>query len=109
MELKPYFHKCLKTIAAIVVALPAQAVDAAPPDDYSGKPLRPVTAAYTLEAGSSQLVNTYLTPLRYNGIEAAFRYERMQAMRFNPEKWVMRLTASIKIDRTENPAKNAEM
>lgn len=31
------------------------------------KPLRPVTAAYTLEAGSSHLSDTYLTPLKYSG------------------------------------------
>lgn len=77
--------------------------------DNEPTPLRPVAAAYTLEAGSSQIINTYLTPLRYSGMELAFRYERMQAMRFNPDKWVMRLATSVKFDNDKNPSKNAEM
>lgn len=101
----------LPAIIAIIIVMiaPKTAGAAEVPTDSSAKPLRPVAAAYMVEAGSSGIVNTYLTPLRYKGFEAAFRYERMQAMRFNPEKWVMRLSAALKLDRTENPAKNAEM
>ncbi|MCM1022156.1 MAG: DUF3316 domain-containing protein [Muribaculaceae bacterium] len=73
------------------------------------KPLRPVAAAYTFEIGSSRIVNTYLTPLRYTGLEGAFRYERMQAMRFNPDRWIMRLNTIVKFDHADNPAHNAEM
>lgn len=91
-----------------LLLLSAGTIAAAEPAD-SVKPLRPVDAAYTVEAGSTQIVNTYLTPLRYDGMELALRYERMQAMKFCPEKWVMRLNASIKGARTENPAKNAKM
>lgn len=75
----------------------------------SVKPLRPVTAAYTFEIGSSKITDTYLTPLRYTGWTVGFQYERMQAMKFNPDKWVMRLTAGIELDKTENPARNASM
>ena len=97
----------LLALIAIILVLSCTTAYAQPADSVA--PLRPVAAAYTLEAGSSQIVNTYLTPLRYSGMEMAFRYERMQAMRFNPDKWVMRLAAALKLDRTENPAKNAEM
>lgn len=38
----------------------------------------------------------------------ALNYERMQAMKFNPEKWVMRLTAGIDLNRTDNPAKTRQ-
>lgn len=73
------------------------------------KPLRPVTSAYTIEAGSAHLCDTYLTPLRYKGVHLGFSYERLQAMRFNPEKWIMQLDLSLGLDKTDNPARNATM
>ena len=78
-------------------------------EEASAEPIRPVTAAYMLEAGGANIINTYLTPLEYTGWNAAFNYERMQAMKFNPDNWVMRLTSGIDIARTDNPAKNAEL
>ncbi len=71
--------------------------------------LRPVTAAYTLEVGSSHLTDTYLTPLRYKGLATALGYERMQAMRFSPQSWVMQLQGRLGLNRDENPARNATM
>lgn len=71
--------------------------------------LRPVASAYMLELGGSRINDTYLTPLRYSGWMAGFQYERMQAMKFNPEKWVMRMLVGVEIDRTQNPARNADM
>lgn len=73
------------------------------------KPLRPVMSAYMVEGDGSHLADTYLTPLKYDGWGVALRYERMQAMKFNPDRWVMRLTAGIEADHTENPARNATM
>lgn len=73
------------------------------------KPLRPVMAAYTLEFGYSQLYDTYLTPLKYTGQFYAIGYERMQAMKFSPEKWVMRLNGRLGLNRALNPARNATM
>lgn len=77
--------------------------------DGVAKPLRPVVSAYTLEFGSSHLADTYLTPLKYAGIGAAFNYERWQAMRFDPGRWVMRMNVRVDLDRAENPAGNATM
>lgn len=71
--------------------------------------LRPVVSAYTVEAGGSRLADTYLTPLIYNGWDVAFSYERMQAMKFSPEKWVMQLRAGLNFDRTHNRVGNASM
>ena len=70
---------------------------------------RPVTAAYTLEAGSAHLNDTYLTPLKYTGQNYTLGYERMQAMKFSPEKWVMQLGGRLNFGRTLNPARNATM
>lgn len=70
---------------------------------------RPVTAAYTVELGTSHLSDTYLTPLKYKGLSLGLGYERMQAMKFSPEKWVMQLVGRLGVNRAENPAKNATM
>lgn len=78
-------------------------------DTLQVEPLRPVASAYMFEFGGSHINDTYLTPLEYAGWMAGFQYERMQAMKFNPERWVMRLSAGVEVDRTQNPAKNADM
>lgn len=71
--------------------------------------LRPVTSSYMLEAGASHLADTYLTPLHYRGWHTAVRYDRRQAMGFDPQHWTMQLKLGFGIDGTENPAKNANM
>lgn len=71
--------------------------------------LRPVLAAYTIEAGSAHIADTYLTPLRYSGWSASLRYSRMQATRFNPRDWVIRMDFTADISRTLNPVRNATM
>ncbi len=69
--------------------------------------LRPVMSAYTFEIGSSRIADTYLSPLRYTGWSAAFAYERMQAMKFAPEKWMMSLGFEAGLERTLNQSGNA--
>ncbi len=92
----------------LFLALVYQAVSikAQSPDDAI---IRPVLSSYMMEIGSSHLTDTYLSPLKYSGWHGAFRYERLQAMKFNPERWVMRLALGIGIDRTENPTRNSTM
>lgn len=70
-------------------------------------PLRPVTSAYMLEIGSSSIADSYLSPITYRGWSVAFAYERMQAMKFNPDNWVMQLRARVSLDRGRNHADNA--
>jgi len=73
------------------------------------EPIRPVAASYTFEFGSSRLNDTYLTPLTYTGWSTAFTYERYQAMKFSPEKWIQNLKITAGFGATENPARNAQM
>lgn len=89
---------------AILAVLMAQAINT-----DSVAPIRPVLSAYTAEVGISNVVDTYLSPLKYKGWQASFNYERMQAMKFNPEKWVMRLAVGVDVDRNINQAGNALM
>lgn len=73
------------------------------------KPVRPVTSAWTAEAGGATVADTYLSPLRYSGTEAAVGYERWQAMRFNPHAAVMQLQVRGSFIRTTSPARNSVM
>ena len=78
-------------------------------EETATRPLRPVYAAYTFEAGSAHLADTYLTPLKYSGWHTGVDYTRYQAMGFDPEGWTMSLHAGISVDHTDNPARNATM
>ncbi|MCH5319523.1 MAG: DUF3316 domain-containing protein [Paramuribaculum sp.] len=95
---------------AISVAMPLKAQsDSITAENSSCDIIRPVMSAYTIEAGGSNLADTYLSPIKYSGWALGLRYERMQAMKFNPENWIMKLTADIHLDRTLNKVGNATM
>lgn len=71
--------------------------------------IRPVESAYTLQAGSSHLADTYLAPVKMNGWHTSLTYTRTQAMRFDPDRWVMHLSFGIEADRAFNPPRNTDM
>ncbi len=68
---------------------------------------RPVTSAWTIGIGQARIADTYLTPLRYVGTTYSIDYERFQAMRFNPRRWIMRLDINAAYNEARNPARNA--
>lgn len=68
---------------------------------------RPVSSAWMLEVGSSHLLDSYLSPLKYTGWSTALSYERTQAMKFYPQRWTQQLNLSVLLDRGENPSGNA--
>lgn len=94
--------KTPKIFAAVLLCLCAAAAGAQTTE-------RPVLSAYTFEAGSSHIAETYLSPLKYSGWDIALGYERLQAMKFSPERWVMQLQGRLDLQRASNPAKNARM
>lgn len=71
--------------------------------------LRPVFSAYQLTAGSSHSADTYLSPLEYDGWSAGFGYQRLQAMKFDPLKWVMQLKFDVSFSRTLSPSRNSTL
>jgi hypothetical protein len=73
------------------------------------EPLRPVSSAFMVDGGSSHLLDTYLSPLKYTGWHVGFSYERNQAMKFSPEKWRQQLMLGIEYNDGSNPAKNASL
>ena len=60
----------------------------------SEKPLRPVTSVFTVELGRQSALDTYLTPIRYWGLDVVLGYERLRAVSFAPEKWFTRHNVS---------------
>ncbi|MDO4319378.1 MAG: DUF3316 domain-containing protein [Bacteroidales bacterium] len=95
----------LLLISFLMFALPAFAVDS----DSTVAVVRPVLSSYSLEIGSAHQCDTYLTPLHYSGWQTAFDYERMQAMRHDPDRNVMALGARLSVARTLNQAGTAAM
>lgn len=71
--------------------------------------VRPINSAFTLEAGSSHLLDTYLSPLHHTGWHTGLRYERTQAMKFSPQRWQQQLRIGAIFDHADNPAKNASL
>lgn len=71
--------------------------------------VRPVYASYTIQAGSSHISDTYLSPIRYSGWQVGVGYDRLQAMKFNPHKWVQQIRFGLTVDRTLNIAGNSTM
>lgn len=96
-----------RILSTILFAL-SVAVNVFAGDTLADKPLRPVMSAYMLQAGSSHLADTYLSPLKFSGWNVGFTYERMQAMKFSPEKWVMQLKFGVSADNAKNVV-NADM
>lgn len=96
-----------RLLLSLLIAVTLSA--AAAGDADSIPPLRPVMSAYTLGIGTAHLADTYLSPVRYSGLHASLDYERWQAMKFDPDRWVMRLSAGIDFDHTDNRSGNATM
>lgn len=84
----------------LILALSAATVSAQ-------EPVRPVTSAWMAEAGTSHLADTYLSPLKYNGMHYAISYSRLQAMKRT--SLVQGWDAGVIFDRAKNPSKNATM
>ncbi|MDE5572267.1 MAG: DUF3316 domain-containing protein [Muribaculaceae bacterium] len=94
----------MKRLISLIAAMLVMTISS---ESISGQEvLRPVMNSYTLEVGTSHITDTYLSPLKYKGQTVAFGYDRMQAMKFNPERWVMGLRIELGVDKTQNPAKN---
>lgn len=75
-------------------------------DDVKSETVRPVMSAYMVDLGSASVLDTYLSSIRYKGVNLRLSYERMQAMKFNPDKWIMQLEAGVDYSPAKNPSKD---
>ena len=97
-------RKIVYLIIAVVCALHAKAVE--PDDSVPTQPIRPIMSAYMVDIGGASVLDTYLSPIRYKGVNVRVGYERLQAMKFNPDKWIMQKEAGIDYSPSENPVGN---
>lgn len=95
--LPPLMRLCHFIIMLMVVACAA------------GQTLRPVSEEWMVQVGSSQLADTYLTPLKYSGMHWGVQYSRAQAMRFDPGRWINALAFAVDYDRADNRVRNSVM
>lgn len=99
-------------LAALIVALwscSAGCAAQSEADTLAAPPLRPVNSVYTFEAGSSHITDTYLSPIRYSGWHLGFNYERLQAMKFSPDNWVMQMKFGLSVERDLNKVNSTPM
>ncbi|HIZ25896.1 DUF3316 domain-containing protein [Barnesiella sp. An55] len=73
------------------------------------KPLRPVASAFTFEIGRQSALDTYLTPIRYWGLDVALGYERLRAASFAPEKWFTRHNVLVNYATMSNQSGSGSM
>lgn len=95
------FKRILAPLVVLTAALTAYGEDP--------QIIRPVISVYSLEVGSGHITDTYLSPLHYSGKGFALNYERLQAMKFDPERWTMRLNGRLGFEYTENTVRNASI
>lgn len=93
--------RILSLLAAVILAIPIHTVAADRP--------RPVTRIYSIERGSSSVLATYLSPLRYTGSATGISGFWTKAMPFSPEKAIMHFNTRLTFDNLTNPAKTASM
>ena len=70
---------------------------------------RPTISSFSAEVGSASILDTYLTPIRYHGINTRLSYEGLRAMGFNPERWIMQGAAAIEYANVQNAPGNHTM
>lgn len=70
---------------------------------------RPVVSCWSVSAGGARVADTYLSPVIYRGETYGLSYSRLQAMRFNPERWSQGLEFGATFNRADNRAGNASM
>ena len=93
-------------VMAMMLASVASA-QAAPDDEAdSTRAERPVASFFMAEVGNATALDTYLGPVSFSGTDARLEYERMQAMRFDPQRWVMQMHAGIEYGNLQNAPGN---
>ena len=71
--------------------------------------LRPSISSFTAEVGGASILDTYLTPIRYHGVNTRLAYEGLRAMKFSPDRWIMQGVTAVEYANVQNPAGNHTM
>lgn len=70
---------------------------------------RPTSSTYSLEWGATSMLDTYLSPLKYEGHHLGIYGSWLKAMRQNPHRLIMSFDASIQTALAKSPAKNSTL
>lgn len=71
--------------------------------------IRPISFTYTIEWGKSDIIDTYLSPLKYSGDKFSLSAEWMKALKQNPQHLSMIFDAEIYGDICKSPARNSSL
>lgn len=71
--------------------------------------IRPISSIYTIEWGKSQIIDTYLSPLKYTGDKFSLSAEWMKALKQNPQHLSMIFDVVIYGDICKSPAHNSSL
>ena len=99
----------LTTRIFAILLIAASSLTSAAQDTLKVEVLRPSISSYTAEVGSASILDTYLTPIRYSGINTRIAYEGLRAMGFSPDRWIMQGAAALEYANVQNPAGNHTM
>ena len=77
--------------------------------DTTSTELRPVAAMFTLDVGAAEVLDTYLTPITYDGVDLRLGFSAMRAIGSTPQRRSWQLDFGIDYDNVENPVGNHTM
>lgn len=68
---------------------------------------RPVLSTYSLEWGATSILDSYLSPLKYEGQHLGISGSWFKAMRQNPDRLIMSFEATLTAASAKSPARNS--
>lgn len=99
--------RILLCLACLWASLSANADNSISADSL--QTLRPVTSTYSVEYGAASTLDTYLSPLRYQGSTITLNGSWLKAMRQNPRRLIMAFDTSIGLESQLSPARNSRL
>lgn len=77
--------------------------------DDTEQVIRPVASVFMADVGHASILDSYLTPITYSGINLGLSYSATQATGFAPEHWVRQLSFAADYSSVDNSVGNNDM
>jgi hypothetical protein len=94
---------------AALLCLLGTGAHAASPDSASVAPLRLVASSTMVTMGRADVLDTYLSPLDYDGLHLGVHNERMQVAGYGRGKWVKRQMLSVEFSFNDTRSGNGSL
>ena len=98
----------MRVLIAILLAVALHVANVNAQDDTTHV-LRPVASVFMADVGHSSILDTYLTPITYGGMNIGLAYAATQSTGFSPHKWVRQLSLGTYYSSVENRVGNNNM